>query len=175
MLLPFITMAAIWGISPTITLGFLSPTPLVRAWFVFLADFHTVPLAAIGLFSLALGAPHCMKRAAKTESSPGLGTMRFCPLAAIGLFSVPLASTVFYSSCDQVVSSKSTNETLRIAFGNRRRIPKQELVRITRISETGGLWSGMDSAKFFLMIAAFAAAAGVATAFFIRSLKPILK
>ena len=30
------------------------------------------------------------------------------PLAAIGLFSVPLASTVFYSSCDQVVSSKST-------------------------------------------------------------------
>jgi hypothetical protein len=39
----------------------------------------------------------------------------------------------------------------------------------------GGLWSGMDSAKFFLMIAAFAAAAGVATAFFIRPLKPILE
>ena len=29
-------------------------TPLVRAWFVFLADFHTVPLAAIGLFSVPL-------------------------------------------------------------------------------------------------------------------------
>jgi POT family proton-dependent oligopeptide transporter len=39
----------------------------------------------------------------------------------------------------------------------------------------GGLWSGMDSAKFFLMIAAFAAAAGVVTAFFIRPLKPILE
>ena len=39
----------------------------------------------------------------------------------------------------------------------------------------GGLWSGMDSAMFFLMIAAFAAAAGVATAFFIRPLKPILE
>jgi subtilisin family serine protease len=26
----------------------------VRAWFVFLADFHTVPLAAIGLFSVPL-------------------------------------------------------------------------------------------------------------------------
>jgi POT family proton-dependent oligopeptide transporter len=39
----------------------------------------------------------------------------------------------------------------------------------------GGLWTGMDSAKFFLMIAAFAAAAGVATAFFIRPLKPILE
>jgi hypothetical protein len=29
-------------------------TPLVRAWFVFLADFHTVPLAEIGLFSVPL-------------------------------------------------------------------------------------------------------------------------
>jgi proton-dependent oligopeptide transporter, POT family len=39
----------------------------------------------------------------------------------------------------------------------------------------GGLWSGMDSATFFLMIAAIAAAAGVATAGFIRPLKPILE
>jgi dipeptide/tripeptide permease len=38
----------------------------------------------------------------------------------------------------------------------------------------GGLWSGMDNVNFFLMIAAFAAGAGVATSIFIRPLKPIL-
>jgi POT family proton-dependent oligopeptide transporter len=38
----------------------------------------------------------------------------------------------------------------------------------------GSLWSGMDKANFFLMIAAVAAAAGLAIAAFNRPLRPIL-
>jgi POT family proton-dependent oligopeptide transporter len=38
----------------------------------------------------------------------------------------------------------------------------------------GGLWSSMDSASFFLVIAALAAAAGVVTAIFIQPLKSII-
>jgi proton-dependent oligopeptide transporter, POT family len=38
----------------------------------------------------------------------------------------------------------------------------------------GGLWSSMDSAMFFLMIAALAGAAGVVTAIFIQPLKSII-
>jgi POT family proton-dependent oligopeptide transporter len=39
----------------------------------------------------------------------------------------------------------------------------------------GSLWSGMDKAEFFLMIAAIAAMAGVVILAFVRPLKPILK
>ena len=38
----------------------------------------------------------------------------------------------------------------------------------------GSLWSGMDKATFFLLIAAIAAAAGVTIAAFNRPLRPIL-